>query len=95
MPKFRKKAIVIEAIQFKGYNAKEIIDFCQGRAFIQEGIGGSADGEGYPQHYQSLKINTLEGDMLVSFNDWVIKGIKGEFYPCKPEIFGGSYEEVD
>ena len=78
MPKFRKKPVVIEAIQFTESNALEIYDFC--RIVIFEC--------GVPI------IHTLEGDMKVDVNDWVIKGIKGEFYPCKPDIFEQTYEKV-
>lgn len=43
----------------------------------------------------TLMIRTLEGDMRVSYGDWVIKGVNGEFYPCKPDIFAKTYEEVE
>jgi hypothetical protein len=95
MPKrYRKKPVIVEAIQFNGLNFKEIIEFTKGKAFKKEGVGSSANGNGYPQHYESFYINTLEGEMLTSINDWVIKGIKGEFYPCKPDIFNKTYDEV-
>jgi hypothetical protein len=77
---YRKKPVVIEAIQFKG-NDKECIDFCPVAVDPVE------------QH-PSLLIPTLEGDMRVSFGDWIIKGVNGEFYPCKPGIFEKTYEPV-
>lgn len=81
MAKFRKKPVEIEAVQFTG-NVWPIIDF------VDEGQA-SVDSFG-----SDLKIHTLEGDMNVSLNDWVIKGVRGEFYPCKPDIFEATYEKV-
>jgi len=78
MPLFRKKPVVIEAIQFEG-NFDEIEQFC----------GGDAEWRG-----NELVVATLEGPLRASNKDWIIKGIKGEFYPCKPEIFDATYEEV-
>ena len=92
--RYRKKAIVISAIQWNGTNFDEIRTFTRNKIKKQEGIGGSEDGEGYPQKYIQLTIPTLEGDHLVSEGDWVIRGVKGEFYPCKPDIFKETYEEV-
>jgi len=79
--KFRKKPIVIEAVQVTGDNLEEL------RAFV-------------PEHFRNNKVNeplgivTLEGVMNISKGDWIIKGINGEFYPCKPSIFEKTYEEV-
>lgn len=75
---YRKKPVVIEAIQFSG-------NFCE----IEDFVGGDAefrDGE--------LIVATLEGPLRASPMDWIIKGIKGEFYPCKPDIFAATYEPV-
>ena len=44
---------------------------------------------------KGMKISTLEGEMTASINDYIIKGIKGEFYPCKPDIFEQTYEQAD
>jgi hypothetical protein len=95
MSKFRKKPVVIDAVQYNGSNKDEIISFVGEAAKFQSAVGSSADGEGYPQAYSKLTISTLEGEMLVSENDWVIKGVKGEFYPCKPEIFAATYDAAD
>jgi hypothetical protein len=93
MGKFRKKPVVIEAIQFNNLNRYEI------EAFMGEGANlhyqlesetAYEAGQGAPIF--SLTIPTLEGDMKAMPNDWIIKGIKGEFYPCKPDIFANSYE---
>jgi hypothetical protein len=81
MPKFRKKPVVIEAIRFTGENYQEVSDFmhCQ-----------------YPAiHFGDLLIGTLEGTMKANPGDWVIRGIKGEYYPCKPDIFETTYEPVE
>ena len=80
MAKFRKKPVVIEAVQFTPTSIDEVEEFVGGD------LGTNADGE--------TVIATLEGSMIVSLNDWVIKGVKGEFYPCKPDIFEATYEEV-
>lgn len=80
MAKFRKKPIVIEAIQYTGDNKQEIIEFTEGDADTNT-------------CYNHLTIYTLEGDHKVDIGDWVIKGIAGEFYPCKPDIFVRTYEE--
>lgn len=54
---------------------------------------GEDDGEGNAEPV--IRIQTLEGDMLARQGDWVIKGVKGEFYPCKPDIFEATYEPVE
>ena len=78
--KYRKKPVTIEAIQQLGTNLSEIDDF----------VGGSIANKGI-----TLVIHTLEGDMEASIGDYIIKGVKGEFYPCKPDIFLATYEEVE
>ena len=80
MKQYRKKPIIIEAIQYDGMNQKEIYAFAKGYAFIKPS--------------SQLVIHTLEGEMLVSISDYVIKGVNGEFYPCKPDIFNKSYDEI-
>lgn len=84
--KYRKKPVVIEAVQFNGTfeEVENIKRFCEGNAF-----------ETCPPTGHYLYIKTLEGDMMVSHNDFIIKGIKGEFYPCKPDIFVATYEPVE
>ena len=88
---YRKKPVVIEAIQYDGTNANEIIEFCNGYATICHPnpftyVDGSRE--------EHITINTLEGHMKVSAGDFVIKGVSGEFYPCKPDIFEKTYEIV-
>ena len=82
MPRYRKLPVVIEAVQCTGGNILEICNFtgkCGGELI--------KDGE--------LYIKTLEGVHHASIGDYIIRGVKGEFYPCKPDIFAKTYEEVN
>jgi len=81
MPKFRKKPVVVEAMQYTGDNGFECIKFI--------GEAGRKEENG------DLLIKTLEGLMHVSKWDWIIKGVENEMYPCKPDIFTKTYEPVD
>ena len=85
--KYRKKPVVIEAVQYKGDldSIKEVIDFI---GYIPQII------EGCETHHKFLKIKTLEGEHTTSEGDFIIKGVNGEFYPCKPDIFEKTYERV-
>jgi hypothetical protein len=89
--KFRKKPVEIEALQWNGSNLQEVIDFI--------GLHPSVEKWTWKEYEQvvktaGLKIFTLEGKMNADINDFIIKGVKGEFYPCKPEIFKATYEPV-
>ena len=103
MKKYRKKPVVIEAVQFVvtsktqrkygvtiEHNMPEIANFMGGitheRTFPQEGN---------PNGRVCIEIETLEGTMYADVNDYIIKGINGEFYPCKPDIFAKTYDEVN
>jgi len=77
---YRKKPVTIEAVQFTGHNFEEIEKFAGGNYRTFE------DGE--------MVIETLEGNMHVSINDFIIKGVEGEFYPCKMGIFWKTYDEL-
>ena len=77
--KYRKKPVVIEAVQWVGNNLSDIETF----------IGRTVDNK-----ETTLVIHTLEGDMEASIGDYIIKGVNGEFYPCKLDIFYKTYEEV-
>ena len=77
--KYRKKPVVIEAIQWTSDNLSEIDKFTQGKVKNHESV---------------LIIPTLAGEMYASLSDYIIKGVNGEFYPCKPDIFDKTYEEV-
>ena len=81
MTKYRKKPIIIEAVQWTGDNLEELRDF------VPEEFR-------YNKVSEPMGIRTLEGVMTVSVGDWIIKGIQGEFYPCKPDIFEATYEAV-
>jgi len=85
MTKYRKKPVVIEAVQWTGENFDEIKEFCPN--LVYHGTVGEENG--------CLIIETLEGGMRASIGDWIIKGVKGEFYPCKPDIFEQDFEVVE
>ena len=89
--KFRKKPVTIEAILWSGGNLREVIDFI--------GLHESAQDMEWRKYQQlvfteGLKIFTLEGTMKADTGDYIIKGIQGEFYPCKPDIFAQTYEPL-
>ena len=89
---YRKKPVVVTAIQWDGKNLEEIKDFV-GDSLNYSILDTAWEvGKGIPYVYMAIK--TLEGSMEVSKGDYVIKGVKGEFYPCKPDIFERTYEEV-
>lgn len=87
MAKYRKKPVVIEAIQFTSYNFQEIRDFTNYEAHA---FGKDVQGEKC-----ICIIKTLEGQHIATEGDFIIKGVKGEFYPCKPDIFEQTYELVE
>ena len=93
--KYRKKPVVIEAVQWNGNTNKQEIEAFVGRELVAnlESETAYVAGEGAPIF--SLLIDTLEGTMKANKNDYIIKGIKGEFYPCKPDIFDATYEIVE
>ncbi len=87
---YRKKPIVIEAIRYTGSpkSFDEIWNWMGGHDGPNNGYAGTDDDP------REFGITTLEGRMNVNPGDWVIKGIKGEFYPCKADIFEATYEAV-
>jgi hypothetical protein len=94
--KFKKKPVVIEAIQLRWDTWNEVCDFVSkeyfgGGVYVED---GEPLDEGFTSNTIGLKIKTLEGEMLAIENDYIIKGIKGEFYPCKPDIFEATYEKL-
>jgi hypothetical protein len=93
MAQYRKKPVIIEAVQYNNLNRVEIEKFV-GKKLHQELETETAylAGKGSPKF--SLIIETLEGNHKAMPNDYIIKGIKGEFYPCKPDIFEATYEKV-
>ena len=88
--KYRKKPVVIEAIQWNGENLNEVMTFCNGDASYELMARGTSE----------LVIATLEdGESIArhvaSVGDFIIKGVAGEFYPCKPDIFAATYEAAE
>lgn len=110
MPKYRKKPVVIEAERVPelptspfeakgGYAVSAYVDKC---VAIAEWCGGVShmmrneeDFPSDPDYVNHILISTLEGDMKALPGDYIIKGVSGEFYPCKPDIFDKTYERVE
>lgn len=87
--RYRKKPVEVEAIQYTESNWVEVISFTGGDP------GSNANNQhAFIDRGGNFVIRTLEGEMRASVGDWIIKGVKGEFYPCKPDIFEATYEEV-
>lgn len=83
MGKYRKKPVVIEAVQYLPHqNDGQMVEFLEGCI-------------GWRMADRKIVIPTLEGEITASPDDWVIRGVKGEFYPCKPDIFAATYEPVE
>lgn len=80
MKRYRKKPVVIEAVQMTEDNINSVEDWCGG--LIVDGDFGA-----------HMLIDTLEGIMRADISDYIIRGVKGEFYPCKPDVFTATYEE--
>lgn len=81
--KYRKKPVIINAVQYGPYSAPtlELLMHLDGCSYRMNEVEG-------------LVIETLEGDMRADIGDYIIKGVKGEYYPCKPDIFEAAYEAV-
>lgn len=94
MPKYRKKPVVVEAIQWMGINLEEIRDFV-GNSLIEDYNELQTFKGERIKFLDGIEIRTLEGNHRVLINDYIIKGVQGEFYPCKPDIFLATYEEVE
>ena len=92
---FTKKPVTIAALQWTGKNLREVITFTDGPPDTRTTHAGMA-WEAYADLVarDGLKIYTLEGKMLANPGDWIIRGVKGEMYPCKDEIFRLTYEPV-
>ena len=85
MAKYRKKPVIIDAVQCKEPNTiSDILEFCP----VAEQSDGGESGLVW------VNIPTLEGTHQATYGDFIIKGVKGEFYPCKPDIFEQTYEKV-
>lgn len=93
--KFRKKPVVIEA--WRNYTGDPEIDGAPGLAISLPPWMEQAYLDGSPPYTTptgALIIRTLEGEMRADVGDWIIRGVKGELYPCKPDIFAATYEPV-
>ena len=95
MPLFKKKPVIIEAIRWYGDNLVEVLEFTGKHPKFEEWFSS------FEQYEKTVvesgyifKIFTLEGTMSAKPGDWIIKGISGEHYPCKPDIFDKTYEQV-
>lgn len=95
--KYKKKPVVIEAMEWTGYNGHELIAWVKASApelnqpifhFIRRNIEEEPNGH----DLYELRIMTLEGEMVASVGDFIICGVNSEFYPCKPDIFVKTYE---
>ncbi len=80
--RYRKKPVEIEAVRFDGTNGPEIAQWAGG------------DYVDTASEYSSVRVETLEGSMFAAVGDYIIRGVKGEYYPCKPDIFEMTYEPV-
>lgn len=85
--KYRKKPVVIDAWHWQGVSLSDAKSFCKEMELPDFHMGARNNVTG-------LIIPTLEGDMVAQENDWIIKGVNGEYYPCKPDIFYKTYEKV-
>lgn len=91
MAKYRKKPVTIEAIQYTGTNGKQVEKFANGKVYEIGYAHLTTD----PPNLPFLQVDTLEGRMTGSVGDFIIRGVNGEFYPCKPDIFEKTYEKVN
>lgn len=83
MAKYRKKPVVIEAMQYRDEGDFNMIRLFVGPTMTLHQLGD-----------QKIGLPTLEGTMAANPGDWIIRGVKGEYYPCKPDIFAATYELV-
>ena len=88
MTRYRKRPVVIEAVQFSRDNFDEIVSYTKGNA-LDFRIARTPNAKAY------CIIKTLEGYVTATEGDYIIKGVDGEFYPCKPDIFKKTYEVVE
>jgi hypothetical protein len=94
---YRKKPVVIEAVQLKECNIFEVATFMGGKKPDVSSYIASEKWDDYVKLVianEGVTIKTLEGDMVADFGDYIIKGVKGEFYPCKPDIFELTYDKL-
>lgn len=90
MGQFRKKPVVIEAVQYTGHNGYEIEAWSKGAVVESPVLEPRSDNPTGAY----VQIKTLEGTMTGIVGDWIIRGVKNEMYPCKPDVFEATYEPV-
>ena len=91
MSKYRKKPVVVEAMQFTGSSTS--VNLVE--SWMSSGVEPSPSFMSTQDLGRVINIETLEGIMEATMGDWIIKGVNGEFYPCKPDIFAATYERVE
>lgn len=95
--KYRKIPVVVDAVQWTGENQREMFDFLTNYEKTDDYM--SASGEHFIIDHNAVKgglvIKTLEGEHIASIGDYIIRGVAGEFYPCKPDIFKKTYERAE
>lgn len=89
MQKYRKKPVEIDAIQLHMSNMESLIEQMR-----RDGYEVESFSQPPMRAISGIKIKTLEGTMQANFGDWIIKGVQGEYYPCKPDIFEKTYDLV-
>ena len=92
--KYRKKPVVIDAMRFSGRNFKAIFEWVGQWHQLDNGPGMWQVVDHGGRKLPQLEIETLEGNHIAGKGDWILRGIKGEFYPCKHDIFVETYEDV-
>lgn len=95
MKKYRKKPVVIEAIKLSGDNFDEVCNFMETTPIMEQNEERELLKDYSLPSFSGIYIETLEGSMLANIGDYIIKGVNGEFYPCKPDIFAKTYELVE
>ncbi len=88
MNKYRKKPVVVEAVQLLPSTVDEIRKLASVKVYL---VGPHHPSKQFGE-LDSATIDTLEGKMVASPGDWIIRGVRGELYPCKPDIFTATYE---
>lgn len=94
MGKYRKKPVVVNAIQWTGENRREMFDFLTNYEKTDKSIESITKDFFISRYSQELVIKTFENAHVANVGDYIIRGAHGEFYPCKPDIFRETYEEV-
>lgn len=96
--KYIKRPVEIEAIKLKESNILDVLAFVEDKNYSELSVQGKNEWDKFitiAKKDKSLYVKTLEGNMKASFGDYIIKGVAGEFYPCKPDIFEKTYREIE